>query len=325
MGQRIVVLDGQTLCPGGADPLDWSPLRDLGEVTVHARTSPDEVADRAAGAAIVLTNKTVIDTDAIARLPELRYIGVLATGWNVVDVEAAHARGVVVTNVPSYGTDSVAQHVFALLLELVSQTSVHADAVRKGQWVRSPDWSLTVAPLVELAGKALGIVGLGSIGKRVAQIGAAMGMSILAAKQSSMHRVLLPGFEVQWVEVDDLFAQADVVSLHCPLTDETRGLANAKRIGRMKPTSYLINTARGGLVAESALAAALGGGAIAGAGLDVLSVEPPTASNPLLKAPRCVITPHVAWATTEARRRLLQTAANNIKAFAMGQPINVIS
>ncbi len=325
MPDRIVVVDGHTLCPGGADPLNWEPIAVLGDLAVHDRTSPQQVVERLGDAPIVLTNKVAFDAALLAQLPALRYIGVLATGYNVIDVAAASQRGITVTNVPSYGTDSVAQHVFALLLELVSKTSAHAAAVRDGRWVKSPDWCFTVAPLVELAGKALGIVGMGSIGKRVAQIGAAFGMQVLAAHQSSMNRVLLPGFEVEWLPVDDLFARADVVSLHCPLTDETRGLANAKRIGRMKPSSYFINTSRGALVVEAALAAALGGGAIAGAGLDVLSVEPPAEGNPLLKAPRCIVTPHVAWATVEARRRLLQTAANNVKAYQMGKPLNVVS
>jgi glycerate dehydrogenase len=327
MPDRIVVVDGHTLCPGHPDPLNWEPVASLGELVVHERTGPEELHDRVAGASMVLTNKVAFDGATLAALPPdgVRYIGVLATGYNVVDVAAAGQRGITVTNVPSYSTDSVAQLVFALLLELMNKTSEHVAAVRAGRWASCPDFSFTVSPIQELAGKALGIVGMGSIGKRVAQIGAAFGMQILAAHQSSMNRVLLPGFDVEWLPVDDLFARADVVTLHCPLTEQTQGLANAKRIGRMKPTAYLINTGRGALVVEAALAAALSGGAIAGAALDVLSVEPPAENHPLLKAPRCIVTPHIAWATVEARRRLMQIAANNIKAFQMGNPLNVVT
>lgn len=324
----IVVLDGHTLCPGLPDTLTWEALRGHGELTVYDRTPadpPDLIVQRCAGAPYVLTNKTPLTRQTIAALPELRYIGVLATGVNVVDLEAAAQRGIVVTNVPNYGTDSVAQHVFALLLALTNAVAAHDAAVRAGRWSRGPDWSFTVTPLVELAGKTLGIVGLGSIGKRVARIGASLGMSVAAAHQSSMNRVLLPGVEVQWMPLDELFGSVDVLSLHCPLTEQTRELVSPRRLGRMKPTSYLINTSRGPLVHEGALAAALQAGAIAGAGLDVLSVEPPLESNPLLRAPRCVITPHVAWATAEARRRLLQLAANNLRAFQLNRPQNVVT
>ncbi|HEX7010261.1 MAG TPA: D-2-hydroxyacid dehydrogenase [Phycisphaeraceae bacterium] len=331
MPQRIVVLDGYTLTPAqpGYKPppgeLDWEPLTSLGELIVHDRTPTEEVVAHAQGAPIVLTNKTVIDAKAIQSLPELRYIGVLATGTNIVDLDAARQRGIPVTNVPGYSTASVAQHVFALLLELATHTAAHAQAVREGQWSRCPDFSFTVAPIVELAGKTLGIVGLGAIGKQVARIGHAMGMKIAAAHQSSMRQVDLPGIAIDWMPVDDLFAHADVITLHCPLTDQTRGLVNAQRLGRMKPTAYLINTGRGPLVDESALAEALAQGRLAGAGLDVLSTEPPPPDNPLLGAPRCVITPHIAWASYEARQRLMRIAADNIRAFLDGRAVNVVN
>jgi glycerate dehydrogenase len=331
MPQRIVVLDGYTLTPvqpGRKPPpgqLDWEPLASLGELIVYDRTPAREVAARAQGASIVLTNKAVIDAQAIQSLPQLRYIGVLATGTNIVDLDAARQRGIPVTNVPGYSAASVAQHVFALLLELATHTAAHAQAVRDGQWSRCPDFSFTVAPIVELAGKTLGIVGLGAIGKQVARIGHAMGMRIAAAHQSSMRQVELPGVAIDWMPVDDLFAHTDVITLHCPLTDQTRGLVNAQRLGCMKPTAYLINTGRGPLVDESALAETLAQGRLAGAGLDVLSTEPPSPDNPLLSAPRCIITPHIAWASYEAKQRLMRIAADNIRAFLDGRAVNVVN
>ena len=325
---RIVILDGHTLCPGPPDPLNWAPLANLvptGSLVIHPRTPAEKVLERATGFPFVLTNKTPLDADALAALPGLRYVGILATGTNVVDLAAAVERGVTVTNIPAYGADSVAQHAFALLFELLHQTCAHAAAARDGRWSRHSDWCLMLSPSVELAGKVMGIVGLGSIGKRVATIAAALGMTVLAAHQPSMRRVLHPGVELQWAELDDVFARADVVSLHCPLTPDTAHLVNAKRLGRMKPSAFLINTARGGLIDERALAGALTGGAIAGAGLDVLSVEPPPIDHPLLRCPRCVVTPHVAWASVEARRRLIQIAANNVRAFQLNSPQNVVT
>ncbi len=317
---RIVAVDGHALNPGD---LDWAPLRELGELTVHARSTPSEMVQRLRHAHAVLTNKAAITDELLAQLPQLRYVGVTATGVNIVDLAAAARRHVVVTNVPGYSTDSVAQHVFALLLELVNRVGEHDAAVHRGQWAGAPDFSFTLATTYELAGRTLGIVGLGAIGQRVARIAQALNMNVAAAHQSSMSRVTLAG--IRWLPVDELFAQSDVVSLHCPLTEQTRMLVNAARLWSMKKTAYLINTGRGPLVDEPALARALREGALAGAGLDVLSLEPPRSDNPLLTAPRCVITPHIAWATREARVRLMRITADNLRSFLAGQPVNVVN
>ncbi len=330
MHPRIVLLDGFTTTQAPIDAPDpvtpdgeptWQPLAALGELVVHDRTPPDQLLERIGDAPIVLTNKTVLDRQTIEALPSLRYIGVMATGVNVVDLDAAREAGVVVTNVPAYGGRSVAQHVVALLLELVNHVAAHDQAVREGQWQRCPDFSFTVAPMTELAGKVLGVVGPGDIGSRVAAIGEALGMSVLVygRRRRSLYT------PVEWASLDKLFAWSDVISLHCPLTEETEGLVSAERIRQMKPTALLINTARGPLVDEAALAEALQEGRLGGAGLDVLSVEPPRAGSPLLSAPRCVITPHVAWATREARRRLIRTVADNVAAFLNGSPIHVVN
>lgn len=322
MAERIVVLDGYTLNPGD---VPWTPFEPLGALEIHDRTPEPLVASRAAGAPYVLTNKALVSAQTIMALPGLKYIGVLATGTNIVDLKAARDHGVTVTNVPGYSTDSVAQLVFALLLELSCHTASHAMAVHDGDWVQSPDFSFTVAPITELAGKTLGVVGLGAIGQRVAKIGAALGMKIAAAHQRSMDRVSIPGVEVRWLAVDDLLKESDVVTLHCPLTDQTRHLINTERLAMMKRTAVLINTGRGPLIDEAALADALQRGVIAGAGLDVLSAEPPPQTNPLLNAPRCIITPHIAWASVEARRRLMHMAAENLRAFIAGNPIHVVN
>lgn len=310
---KIVVLDGYTANPGD---LDWSPLVALGELTVHDRTAAALTLERAAGAQVVLTNKVVLGATELAALPDLRYIGVLATGYNVVDVSAARERGIVVTNVPAYSTPSVAQHVFALLLELTRGAGRHAALVRQGRWSSSPDFAFWEGAQVELAGLTFGIVGFGAIGRAVARIAGAFGMRVLVHTRTP-DPAAWP--EVTFVGSDELFTTADIVSLHCPLTDETRGLVNAGRLAAMKPTAYLINTGRGPLVDEAALAAALHAGRIAGAGLDVLSQEPPPANNPLLLAPNCVITPHLAWATTASRQRLLDVAVDNVRAFLAGE------
>lgn len=332
MAEPIVVLDGYTLSPGG--DVDWLPLKALGDVTIYDRTPVSDAAARIAGARLVLTNKSIVNADVLARVPNVKYIGVLATGTNIVDLKAARDRGIAVTNVPGYSTASVAQLVFALKLEMSCHTSRHARAVADGGWARCPDFSFTVAPIVELAGKRLGIVGLGAIGRRVATIGAALGMEIVAAARSGETGVRtgelpeMPAVCVKRVLMDELFATSDVVSLHCPLTEGptgTRGLVNAARLATMKKTAILINTGRGPLIDEAALAAALKAGTIAGAGLDVLSTEPPAASNPLLSAPNVIITPHVAWASVEARRRLMATAAENLRAFLAGKPVNVVN
>jgi glycerate dehydrogenase len=314
---RIVVLDGHTLNPGD---LDWRAIEALGTLTVHARSSAAEIVARASDADILLTNKTPVTAETIAALPKLRCIGVLATGYNVVDTAAANARGIPVCNVPGYGTASVAQHVFALLLELTQQTGHHAQTVREGRWNACPDFCYWDFPLVELAGRTLGIVGYGNIGKAVARIGAAFGMKIIA---SARRPCSADG--VEFVFTEEIFRRADVITLHCPLTDETRGLVNTACIATMKPTAFLINTGRGPLVVEQDLADALNAGRIAGAGLDVLSTEPPPSGNPLFVAKNCIITPHIAWATHASRARLMDVVAANLRAFLDGKPRNVVN
>ncbi|WP_072332779.1 MULTISPECIES: D-2-hydroxyacid dehydrogenase [unclassified Paenibacillus] len=316
---NLVVLDGFTLNPGD---LSWAGLEALGKVTVYDRTKPEEVLSRAANTELVLTNKTPLSRETIGQLPGLRYIGVLATGYNVVDVEAAKERGITVTNVPDYGTLSVAQFVFSLLLELCQQVKLHSDAVHAGEWTRSADFCFTRSPLTELAGKTLGIIGFGTIGQQVARIGLAFGMEVVA---SATRPKTIPGLEqVKLMSNEEVLAVSDVVSLHCPLTRDTEGMINAGTIARMKRSAFLINTSRGGLIVENDLAAALQEGLLAGAGLDVLSAEPPPADHPLLGVPRCLITPHIAWATLEARQRLMETAVANVSAYLAGAPVNVV-
>ncbi len=317
---KAVVLDGYTLNPGD---LSWGPFERLVELEVHPRTAPADVVARSSGAPVLFTNKTPLRETALRQLPELRYIGVLATGYDIVDTAAAADLGIAVTNVPTYGTDSVAQFAFALLLELCHRVQRHADSTAAGGWARSPDWSYHLHPLTELAGKTFGIVGLGRIGRRTARIADAFGMRILGADVARGEPLPYEGFE--WVEVDELFERSDAVSLHCPLTPETRGLVNAARLSHMKPGALLINTSRGPLVVEQDLAGALVSGRLAGAALDVLPVEPPTAGSPLLGLPNCLVTPHIAWATKEARSRLLHQAAANLEAFLAGAPVNVVN
>jgi glycerate dehydrogenase len=316
---KLVVLDGHTLNPGD---LSWDALQALAPVEIFPRTAPRDVAARAGDAELVLTNKVVLDRAAIAALPKLRYIGVLATGYNVVDVAAARERGIVVTNVPEYSTRSVAQMVFALLLELCHHAGAHSGAVRAGRWTSSPDFAFWDFPLVELDGRTLGIVGLGRIGKAVAALGQAFGMKVLAYQHRPKD---VPAGVAVTSSLDALFRESDVVTLHCPLTAETKGLVNAARLALMKRTAFLINTGRGPLVEEQDLADALNAGRIAGAGLDVLSQEPPPASNPLLQAKNCLVTPHIAWATHAARSRLMTTVVENVRAFLAGAPRNVVS
>ena len=314
---NIVVLDGHTLNPGD---LSWDGLRALGTCTFHDRTTPDQVVPRARDAEIVFTNKTVLSRDAILQMPKLRFIGVLATGFNVVDAAAARERGVPVCNVPAYGTKSVAQMVMALILELVHRIGYHSQTVHDGRWNQCPDFCYWDHPLIELDGLTLGIVGYGRIGEAVAQVARAFGMKIIAQSRTPKKEA-----GVTFVELDTLFREADIISLHCPLTPENKGLVNAARLALMKPTAFLINTARGPLVDELALAEALNGGRIAGAALDVLSIEPPPANHPLFNARNCIITPHIAWATRAARARLMQTAVSNLKAFLEGHPQNVVN
>jgi glycerate dehydrogenase len=314
---NLVILDGYTVNPGD---LSWDAFHALGHCAIYDRTSPGEVLSRAHDAEILLTNKTVLSADTLASLPKLRYIGVLATGYNVVDIIAAGARGVTVTNVPGYGTRSVVQHTMALILELTNRVGHHADRVAQGAWSKGPDFCFWDQPLLELDGLTLGIIGYGTIGRGVAEAGRALGMKIVAAARGNPETAR----GVTFLPIDELLQQSDVVSLHCPLTDQTRGVINARSLALMKPTAFLINTARGPLIDEAALAAALHNNQIAGAGLDVLSVEPPPANNPLLTSPRCVITPHQSWATRAARARLINAAAENLRAFLAGQPIHVI-
>jgi glycerate dehydrogenase len=316
---KIVVLDGHTLNPGD---LSWDELKGLGDCLIHERSTPAEVVTRAAEAEIAITNKAILQREQILALPRLKYIGVTATGYNIVDPAAARERGVVVTNVPAYGTRSVAQHTFALLLELTQHVGHHAQTVRDGRWVHSPDWCYWDKPLIELDGLKLGIIGFGRIGQAVAAIAGAFGMKVLASASSSGRR---HAADIVTAELDYLLGESDVVSLHCPLTPQTKHLINAARLARMKPTAFLLNTSRGPLVDEAALADALNAGRIAGAGFDVLSAEPPAAGNPLLAARNCLITPHIAWATRAARARLLKTAVDNVRAFLAGQPQNIVN
>lgn len=324
---KIVVLDGYTTSPLPADAsandneVGWQPLAKQGELIVHERTAANEIAERIGDAAIVLTNKTPIDAVTLASCPNLKYVGVLATGINVVDIGAARANDITVTNIPGYSTPAVAQHVFAMLLELCNRTAEHDRAVHDGRWADCQDFSFTTGPLVELRGLTLGIVGMGAIGQAVSRIGEAMGMNIVAHSRTQKN-TLVP---MRWLEADALFEESDVVTLHCPLTPETEGLVNAARLASMKRSAYLINTGRGPLIDEAALADALAKGTIAGAGLDVLSSEPPSADNPLLTAPNCIITPHIAWAAVASRKRLLQIAANNVRGYLDGKPVNVVS
>lgn len=317
--RRIVVLDGHTLNPGD---LDWAPLAALAEsFEVHARSAPAEVVVRAAGADVVMTNKTPLTREQIAALPALRYIGVLATGYNIVDGAAARERGIPVTNVPAYGTRSVAQMTFALILELAQHVGEHAASVRAGRWQACPDFCYWERPLVELEGLTLGIVGLGRIGRAVADLGKAFGMNVVAC--STTPKADVAGIEQ--VTLDEVFRRGDVVSLHCPLTEQTRDLVNRTRIEMMKTTAFLINTSRGPLIDEAALAAALQRGRIAGAAMDVLSTEPPRTGNPLIGARNCLVTPHIAWATAGARARLLETAIGNVRAFLANQPRHIVN
>ena len=308
---HIVVLDGHALNPGD---LSWAGLEALGALTVHERTAPDDILARARDASILLTNKTPLSAETLAQLPHVRGIAVLATGYNVVDVLAARAQGIPVCNVPAYGTHSVAQHVFALLLELTQRVGHHAATVRSGRWAANPDWCYWDGGLVELAGLTLGIIGAGRIGQAVGRIGAAFGMDVCYVRRTDPRATL-----------EAVLRASDVVSLHCPLTPETRHLINPDTLALMKRTAYLLNTGRGPLIDEEALARALHAGQIAGAGLDVLSVEPPPAHHPLVGAPNCLITPHLAWATTAARRRLMAVAVANVGALLAGRPQNVVN
>jgi glycerate dehydrogenase len=318
---KLVVLDGFTMNPGD---LEWRALAALGELTVYARTPPGEILARAAGAEVLLTNKTPLTRETLAALPALRFVTVLATGYNVVDLAAARARGIPVSNAPAYSTRSVQQMTFALLLELTQMCGAHDRAVKEGVWCRCQDITFQLRPLLELDGLTFGVLGFGAIGQAVAQAALAFGMKVAVA---SRRRVEAPGLSaaVEWVAPDELFRRADVLSLHCPLTPETARVVNERTLALMKPTALLLNTSRGGLVDEAALARALNEGRLAGAGLDVLSAEPPPPDNPLLHARNAVVTPHCAWATRAARQRLLDITVANVRAFQSGSPANVVN
>lgn len=312
---NIVILDAACANPGD---LSFAELEALGSVTSYERTPPEHTVERAKPATVLLTNKVVLDRETLAALPRLKLVSVLATGTNVVDLEAARELGVSVCNVPGYSTASVAQHTLALLLELTQAVGRHSHSAKRGHWSESPDFCYWEQELVELEGRTLGVVGYGAIGKRVAKLAQALGMRLLVHTRT-------PPEDVRPVALDELFARSDVVSLHCPLSESTHHLVNAERLALMKPSAYLLNTSRGPLVDESALAEALDRRLLAGAAVDVLSIEPPAADNPLLAQPRCLVTPHIAWATRAARERLLAISAANVRAFLEGKPIHVVN
>lgn len=316
---KIVVLDGYTLNPGD---LSWKDLEALGTVKIYDRTRLGEVVERATGAQVVLTNKTVLDGEALSQLPDLKYIGVLATGYNVVNLEAARRQGITVTNIPAYSTDSVAQMVFAHLLNITQRVGHYAEEVASGHWTKQADFSYWNTPLVELAGKTLGVIGLGHTGMATARIALAFGMQVLAYTSKSAAE--LPAGIRKADSLEQVFSDSNVVSLHCPLTETTKNLVNLERLKLMKREAVLINTGRGGLVNETDLAEALEKGLLAAAGVDVLSSEPPVPGHPLVGVKNCFITPHIAWATLEARQRLMGQAVRNIEAFLSGQPINTV-
>lgn len=315
---QIVVLDGFAMNPGD---LSWKDLKNLGECQIYDRTNPEEIFSRIENAEAVITNKAIIDEKLINRLPKLKYIGVTATGFNVVDVQVAVRNGIVVTNIPAYSTDSVAQLVFSHILNVANRVEMHTDSVKSGDWATNPDFAFWRSPQIELSGKTLGIIGFGRIGRKVAQIGQAFGMKVIFQNRS---KVADKPAETRQVKVEEVFAESDVVSLNCPLTAENSGFVNEQLLWKMKPTAILVNTGRGGLINEADLANTLNSGVIAAACLDVLSTEPPKPDNPLLKAKNCFITPHIAWATIEARQRLMNITFENLHCFISGKFQNVV-
>ena len=315
---KIVVLDGYAANPGD---ISWDDMKALGSLTVYDRTAPEEVIRRSEDADAILTNKVVLSAETLSKLPRLRYVGVLATGYNVVDVDAAHQRGIVVTNIPAYSTDSVAQLTFAHLLNITNRVDHYATMNRQGRWTQSPDFVYWDTPLIELSGKTMGIVGLGNIGKKVAALAQQFGMDVFA--MTSKNSSNLPQ-GIQKTTFEGLLAVSDVLSLHCPLTPQTHHLINAEALTHIKPGAILINTGRGPLVDEQAVADALKDGRLQAYCADVLSVEPANADNPLLGCPNAFLTPHIAWATKEARKRLMQIAVDNLRAFIAGEPKNMV-
>ena len=316
---QIVVLDGYTENPGD---LSWAPLEGLGTLTVHDRTAPEEVAGRIGGAEIVFTNKTPITEETLAACPAVRFVGVLATGYNIVDVDACRRRGIPVTNIPTYGTAAVGQFAIALLLEICHHVDHHSRAVHAGRWASSPDWCFWDYPLIELEGKTMGILGFGRIGRRTGAIARAMGMEVLACDSCPTEEGRAIG---AYVDLDTLLARSDVIALHCPLFPETRGIINRETIAKMKDGVILLNNSRGPLIVEQDLADALNSGKVYAAGLDVASEEPIRSDNPLLTAKNCIITPHISWAPKESRQRIMDCAAQNLKAFLEGKPVNVVN
>ncbi|MBQ3518395.1 MAG: D-2-hydroxyacid dehydrogenase [Clostridia bacterium] len=316
---KAVILDGFCENPGD---LSWDAAKELCDFTIYDRTAPEDVLSRAAGAEIVVVNKVALTREIIEQLPDLRFVAILATGYNIIDTECCAERGIPVANIPAYSTDSVAQYVFSFILAHASRVAEHSAAVHDGAWTACPDFTFRVAPICEIAGKTLGIVGYGKIGQKVAAIGRAFGMNILA---NTAHPEKYAGEDVSFVDLDTLAGESDFISLHCPLTKDTNCLVNAEFLGKMKENAFLANTSRGPVVDEQALADALNNGSIAGAGVDVLSTEPPKAENPLLSAKNCFITPHIAWAPLETRQRLMDIFVENIRAFINGSPINVVN
>ena len=317
---KIIVLDGYVGNPGD---LSWEPLERLGDVTVYPRSKPEEIIERALPADVLLTNKVVFDRTLIEALPNLKCIGVIATGFNIVDLEAANERGIVVTNVPAYSTASVAQVAIAHLLNMTTHAEHYTREARAGVWSQSIDYTYCSAPFIELDGKTMGVVGLGNIGSTVARIAAAFGMKVLAF--TSKPQEALPAYITRAQSLDQVFSESDAVSLHCPLTDGTRGMVDARRLALMKPTAMLINTSRGPLIVEEDLAHALRNGVIAAAAVDVLCQEPPAPDNPLLALDNCYFTPHIGWTSAEARQRLMDVVVDNVKSFLEGHPINVVN
>jgi glycerate dehydrogenase len=316
---KIVVLDGYTVNPGD---LSWDEFREIGVFKIYDRTLPEMVYERSNGAEIILTNKVQLRKELLVQLSKLKYIGVLATGYNVVDIKTATERGIIVTNIPAYSTDSVAQMVFAHILNFTQRVGLHAESIKKGDWIKSIDFNYSLTPQTELSGKTIGIIGFGKIGQTVAKIAQAFGMKVIFQNRSNKNG-LVPG--TRQVDLNAIFLESDFISINCPLTDENTGFVNEDLIKLAKPSVFIVNTGRGSLLNESDVAKALNSGVIAGLGTDVLSVEPPNPDNPLLYAMNCFITPHIAWATKEARARLMQIAVDNIKMFLSGNPVNVVN
>lgn len=316
---KIVVLDGYTLNPGD---LSWEPLAELGSLTIYDRTPEDKILTRIGDAEIVFTNKTPLNKEILNKIPTVKFIGVLATGYNVIDIAAAKEAGIVVANIPTYGTNAVAQYVFAMLLEICHHVWAHSEEVKNGAWSRSSDFCFWSYPLIELTGKTMGIIGYGRIGKSTAKLAQAFGLKVLAYNHNPVKEEETD--TLKFVELDELLACADVISLHCPLTEDTKGMINKKTISKMKDGVIIINTSRGQLIMEEDLAEALNSNKVYAAAVDVVSVEPILPDNPLLQAKNCIITPHIAWAPRESRQRLMDIAVDNLRAFLKGEPVNTI-